>query len=442
MKIKSLCLFIMAFVPCITMAQTTTLEDKPSPPEFFKSGQLKSGADKRINCEDTQNINCLSIGDITIGGDFDKLKEQLGTPWHSLPKKDRSIDAVYPLRIYQYSTAYWVISHKDNRIIAVQLTGNRSPQALLFSGLQLGDKRDKVIATLGYPKARRAYGKNGGKNGGKNDAHLWDYSPLPFSLEIYNDRLYSVRVHMPDSKIPTHLVSKTMADLLTGRVKPKAVIKTGLPEIVAPLVNNKQPIEAVTTLTKNIQTKVTDTVGVIEQVVDKKDQAKTTLSNTKATLEHTAVQQTEMKTQITGQALAKIESAENPLQAANPLVRRFSKEQLLVVDTLTDWTDAWSQKDLMGYFSAYMPGYAPKSSASRSSWEEKRVRRINKPGWIKLKPRGFTFTKHTKNIVDVEFWLDYQTPNYGNSTLKALSLRRVGNRWLISHEESLEVKKR
>ena len=386
MKIKSLCLFIMAFVPCVTLAQTTTLEAQPLPPKFFKSGQIKSGADKLIDCEDVQNINCLSIGDITIGGDFDQLKELLGTPWHSLPRKDRSIDAVYPLRIYQYSTAYWVISHKDNRIIAVQLTGNRSPQALLFSGLQLGDKRDKVIATLGYPKARRHYGKKGGKSGGKNDAYLWDYSPLPFSLEIYNNRLYSVRVHLPNSKIRSNLVSKKMADLLTGRVKPKVVAKTGLSEPVAPLVNTRQPIASITTMAKNIQTKVTDTVGVIEQVVAKKDQAKTTLSNTKATLEHTAVQQTAMKTNITGQALAKIESAESSLQAANPLTQRFSKEQLLVVNTLTDWTDAWSQKDMMGYFSAYMPGYAPKSSASRSSWEEKQVKRINKHSWIKLKP--------------------------------------------------------
>ncbi|MCJ8274009.1 MAG: hypothetical protein MJK04_31995, partial [Psychrosphaera sp.] len=248
--------------------------------------------------------------------------------------------------------------------------------------------------------------------------------------------------HLPNSKIRSNLVSKKMADLLTGRVKPKVVAKTGLSEPVAPLVNTRQPIASITTMAKNIQTKVTDTVGVIEQVVAKKDQAKTTLSNTKATLEHTAVQQTAMKTNITGQALAKIESAESSLQAANPLTQRFSKEQLLVVNTLTDWTDAWSQKDMMGYFSAYMPGYAPKSSASRSSWEEKQVKRINKPSWIKLKPWGFTFTKHTKNIVDVEFWLDYQTPTYGDSTLKALSLKRVGNRWLISHEESLKVKKR
>ncbi len=212
MQIKSLCLIITVLVPCLAMAQTTAIEDKPLPPKFFKSGQIKSGADKLIDCEDAQSIHCLSIGDITIGGDFDKLKEQLGSPWHSLPRKDRSIDAVYPLRIYQYSTAYWVISHKDNRIIAVQLTGNRSPQALLFSGLQLGDKYDKVIETLGHPKARRQYGKN--------EAYLWDYSPLPFSLEIHNNRLYSVRIHMPDSKIPNRQVSKKMADLLTGRVKP------------------------------------------------------------------------------------------------------------------------------------------------------------------------------------------------------------------------------
>ncbi|MFT5163078.1 MAG: hypothetical protein ACI9FJ_001660 [Alteromonadaceae bacterium] len=79
-------------------------------------------------------------------------------------------------------------------------------------------------------------------------------------------------------------------------------------------------------------------------------------------------------------------------------------------------------------------------------WENKRIKAINSPRWIKLNSSDFDFIANPEpqanqrvNKVIVKFWLHYQTPGYADKTHKKLTLRFKNKRWLITNEQNLQV---
>jgi hypothetical protein len=82
--------------------------------------------------------------------------------------------------------AYWVIGHKDSRVVSIQLTGNHGHPDFSFSSIMLNDPKEKVSEILG-PRhtVRRVPEVNG---------DVWDYYPFQISVEIVEGRVYSIRV--------------------------------------------------------------------------------------------------------------------------------------------------------------------------------------------------------------------------------------------------------
>lgn len=449
---------------------------KTTAKQFFKSGK-KTRKSQDIACNNQEFINCLALGDINIGSKFDALRQKLGEPWHTFPRSDGSIDEVYPLRIYQHSTVYWVISHKNNRIVAAQLTGNQAPQTILFAGLQLGDHQDLIIDTLGYPNGRRRYGRS--------SAYLWDYHPLPFTLEIFNNRLYSVRVHQSREKIPTDELSETLVARLTGAQQTPVNQDKNLniSQIAKAVVNDNGEFDNIITTAKNtaerkLKATVNDKIAqgaqqlageneTINQAIGKAsdklqqksgeliDKAGDKLTQKSDELIEQASQKgsefISQKTkdtinELTDKAEQTIEQSTNEVknEVKKAITAQFNPTQREVIEAVEQWTESWSQKDIPGYFSAYTNTYTPPTSASRNVWQDKREARINSQAWIKLVSSGFNFPKAAitnNNQVTVRFWLEYEVPGYKDKTLKSLTMVKTGNRWLIKQEQSLLVNK-
>ena len=357
---------------------------------YFESVERNRQQDP-IACQADKPWQCPAIGEIRIGDEFSKLKEILGDPWKSLPREDGSIDAVYPLRIVRRVTDYWVISHKSNRVVAVQLTGSRSPYNTRFQGLSLGDDEDKVIEVLGRPKKRRQYGNR--------NAWLWDYSPLPFTLEVYNDRLFSVRVYSPKYKLPAQQVVRTPRPT----ANPVAPLKD--------VSNNAAQIDTIQEIAEAVVGKpLNDNVF---KAIENQPPAQIVDPNVRAARDTVAQANKELGEvkAATGQQ-AYIPKAGGEPSPATPALSQsqYTPVQQSIISSVDDWLQAWSQKDFLGYFSAYSADYVGPGSASRRVWEEKRIKRIQKPGWIKLDAERFEFVRQTANRATIRFWLGLQNP--------------------------------
>lgn len=73
----------------------------------------------------------------------------------------------------------------------LQLTGKPSDasSALPFSGITLGTPKQQVADVLGLPSSVTDVQQIRGK--------LWDYAPFPFTIELVNDIVYSIRIERP-----------------------------------------------------------------------------------------------------------------------------------------------------------------------------------------------------------------------------------------------------
>lgn len=397
--------------------------------QFFKSGQKQAQLQQTPLCDpDNPNpLSCLSIGDINLGSSFDLLKRKLGEPWHNLPQKDGSIHSVYPLRIYQHSTVYWVITHKNNTIQAVQLTGDQAPTELLFAGLQLGDHQNTVLDILGRPKGRRRYADS--------DAYLWDYSPLPISLEIYNRRLYSVRIHQVSLKQFDNIIAylrdhDTLSDNLGLK---QAITKASQIALELAKAKGKDIVE-------------TAVVTAAQQIITEKSQNEKT-ATIKQDIKATAKQVKQVVEQIPNANPETIKQVEQKLEQVQQKIAQapqFEPNQLAVIAAIEQWVSAWSNKDVVGYTDTYANDYVPASSPSRDAWLTKRSKRITEQPWIKLNPSGYTFppSMNTKtNQIVVRLWLEYEVPGYHDRSLRSLTFKRKKGQWKIIKEQTLLINK-
>jgi len=125
---------------------------------------------------------CLRIGRIKIGDPHTPRVK----PLKELPQSNGVISAVFPIITNEEHKAYWVIGHKDGKIVSIQLTGNYQSESLSFSTIMLDDPEEKVRQILGtrYVKTKVA----------SINGDMWSYSPFPISVEIVKGKVFSIRV--------------------------------------------------------------------------------------------------------------------------------------------------------------------------------------------------------------------------------------------------------
>ena len=129
-------------------------------------------------------LACHRIGNIKVGSDYAPSMPSS----QDIEQANGVTASVFPIFKNEIQEAYFVIGHKDKKIVSIQLTGNYPSKEMSFSSIMLGDSKEKVEKILG-PKHTKIPFKDGGISG-----DLWDYYPFQFSFEFVNEKVYSIMV--------------------------------------------------------------------------------------------------------------------------------------------------------------------------------------------------------------------------------------------------------
>lgn len=128
---------------------------------------------------------------------------------------------------------------------------------------------------------------------------------------------------------------------------------------------------------------------------------------------------------------------EPPVAAApakpTPVANAIAPETREVEQAIQSWVNAWSAKDLQGYFQAYGKEFSPPGGIGRSQWEAERRVRIEGKSKISVKVADVT-VQMRGNVAVAKFHQDYRANGIAISSRKTLELSKQGNNWKIVRE--------
>ena len=107
-----------------------------------------------------------------------------------------------------------------------------------------------------------------------------------------------------------------------------------------------------------------------------------------------------------------------------------------VLEVVSSWAKAWSNKDINGYLGFYAPDFQTPDGEPRSKWEALRTERIAKPKKIEVRVSSPKVNFIDKNRATVTFRQDYRSTTLKVTSTKTLTMVRGGDRWLIQQERS------
>jgi hypothetical protein len=128
---------------------------------------------------------CQRMGSISIGISEAALTAALGQPHRKLPQPDNAKAYVYFLG-QQGQPPYFIAVTKAGRAVALQASGETPTPASSFSQINLGDSTEKLRSQFGAVFNVEP--------SGLPDTDLWSYGVWPFTFEVKNDRVTSIRI--------------------------------------------------------------------------------------------------------------------------------------------------------------------------------------------------------------------------------------------------------
>jgi len=161
--------------------------------QWLREGQTfvcKVEAGKRVGAPDVDLLSfaCQRMGALGVGISEASLKAALGEPHRELPPANNATNYVYFLgKADQFP--YLAATVKANRVIALQISGPAPAPGYSFNQINLGDSTEKLMAQFGGPF-------HVGPSG-LETTELWTYHPWPFSFEVREDRVTSIRISDP-----------------------------------------------------------------------------------------------------------------------------------------------------------------------------------------------------------------------------------------------------
>ncbi|MET4746741.1 hypothetical protein [Bradyrhizobium sp. RT11b] len=161
--------------------------------QWLRVGQTfacKVEAGKRVAAPDPDMLSfaCQRMGALGAGISEASLKAALGEPHRKLPQPNNTTAYVYFLgKTGEFP--YLAAIVKANRTVALQISGEAPVAAYSFNRVNLGDSTDKLMAQFGGPF-------HVGPSG-LEKTELWTYEPWPFSFEVRQDRVTSIRISDP-----------------------------------------------------------------------------------------------------------------------------------------------------------------------------------------------------------------------------------------------------
>lgn len=121
-------------------------------------------------------LPCLRVGAVAVADSRAKVESLLGTA-AAVNEIDLSSDSrIYSVPQRGALLPHYVVTYRDGVVVAVQLIGPPMVMPATFSGLTLGDDRQKVIDTLGWPVQRCRTKADG--------PEMWTWPPFPIAVDM------------------------------------------------------------------------------------------------------------------------------------------------------------------------------------------------------------------------------------------------------------------
>jgi hypothetical protein len=140
---------------------------------------------------DLLSFACQRMGALGVGISEASLKAVLGEPHRKLLQPNNATAYVYFLgKTGEFP--YLAAIVKANRTLALQISGEAPAAAYSFNQINLGDSSAKLMARFGGPFHVAP--------SGLEKTELWTYEPWPFSFEVRQDRVTSIRISDPTVK--------------------------------------------------------------------------------------------------------------------------------------------------------------------------------------------------------------------------------------------------
>jgi hypothetical protein len=134
-------------------------------------------------------LACLRIGAVGIGDDIKAVEQVLGAP-DRVTRLPGDVDLrVYFIRQPGAPQPYYVVTVREDRVVALQLHGPATVMPLAFSSLSLGTPAQRVLDVLGAPE-RHCVDVS-------RDLDTWYYPPYPFTLDLADGVLIGIRMSVP-----------------------------------------------------------------------------------------------------------------------------------------------------------------------------------------------------------------------------------------------------
>ena len=106
----------------------------------------------------------------------------------------------------------------------------------------------------------------------------------------------------------------------------------------------------------------------------------------------------------------------------------------VLTTTVNKWAQAWSSKNLDGYFASYGASFEPAKGESRKAWELQRRERITRPSKIEVELTKINIVLVDNENAKVRFKQSYRADGKPISTTKTLVMKKAGDHWFIVQE--------
>lgn len=131
---------------------------------------------------------CQHMGPFVIGDDVKAVMKVLGKPSRKLPQPKGQTAWVYFLE-KEGSYPYLIVTVVRDKVAALQLTGPSAAKGYSFSHIDLGMPSATLLQAFGQPGHLGPSEEKG--------TELWTYGPWPFSFEVRDDHVSSIRIREP-----------------------------------------------------------------------------------------------------------------------------------------------------------------------------------------------------------------------------------------------------
>lgn len=157
--------------------------------EFVRRGDEFLCGVENVRPEDMKRLSgrwCLHMGGLAIG-DKASAASFLGKPAQIIPGEKDAKNRVFFLE-QPDAKPYVVVTVASGKIVALQATGDAAVGNWSFNGVKLGSTAQDLIGILGEPMSKEP----------REGYDHWSYYPYPFSFEMTEGRVTSIRINDRD----------------------------------------------------------------------------------------------------------------------------------------------------------------------------------------------------------------------------------------------------